>query len=189
MDSQIILESPGKEHEGRALDFLSECLETDIDMAGSGGLAYYVQQDGYDGWLKHLEQTSNKSTCDRVPSSKFFAVRESDKKIVGMAMIRHQLDGYYAKYEGHIGYCVRPSQQGKGYATIMLRLLLEKARSLGIEEVLVTCDVKNIASNKTIKNNSGQLVEEISDSDWADVVLKYKIDVEKALHGYRSKLR
>ena len=60
-------------------------------------------------------------------------------------------------FGGHIGYSVRPSQRRKGYATEMLRLVLEEARRLGLKQVLVTCDAANEASRRTIRTNGGVL--------------------------------
>jgi predicted acetyltransferase len=56
---------------------------------------------------------------------------------------------------GHCGFSVRPSERGKGYAKEMLRLNIENSKILGIEKLLITCDVENIASEKTILANGG----------------------------------
>ncbi len=37
----------------------------------------------------------------------------------------------------------------------MLRLNIEKARELGIDKLLITCDIENKASEKTILANNG----------------------------------
>jgi len=50
---------------------------------------------------------------------------------------------------------VRPSERGKGYAKEMLRLNLQNAKVMSIGKLLVTCNVKNEASEKTILANSG----------------------------------
>ena len=57
---------------------------------------------------------------------------------------------------GNIGYAIRPSERRKGYATIQLQLLLEKAEELGLEKVLVTCRDNNIGSKKTIEKCLGE---------------------------------
>lgn len=46
---------------------------------------------------------------------------------------------------------VRPSERGKGYAKEMLRLNIQNAKVLGIPKLLITCDAKNEASEKTIE--------------------------------------
>lgn len=49
----------------------------------------------------------------------------------------------------------------KGYAAMLLSLALEQAQTLGIRNVLVTCDKDNIASAKTIIANGGILESEV----------------------------
>ena len=56
---------------------------------------------------------------------------------------------------GEIEYVIGPEFQGKGYATEMLRLDILKAKELGIEKMLVTCDEGNVASERTIIANGG----------------------------------
>ena len=58
---------------------------------------------------------------------------------------------------GHIGFGIRPSYRRRGYATKILELSLLKAKALGIERALVTCDTWNVASAKTILKNGGML--------------------------------
>ena len=60
---------------------------------------------------------------------------------------------------GHIGYAVVPWKQGKGHATNGLRLLLPEARSVGLPYVEITTDPDNIASQRVIEANGGELVE------------------------------
>jgi predicted acetyltransferase len=61
--------------------------------------------------------------------------------------------------EGHIGYCIRPTERGNGYGNIILMELLKKAKGNGIEEVLLTCDESNVPSRKVIEVNEGRLEE------------------------------
>jgi predicted acetyltransferase len=79
--------------------------------------------------------------------------------VVGRGVLRHELSQDLAEFGGHIGYEVRPSYRCQGVATEMLRqiLLTEEARKIG--KLLLTCDPANIASNKTIRANGGQLVK------------------------------
>jgi len=60
---------------------------------------------------------------------------------------------------GHIGYAVVPWQQGKGYATLALRLLLPELLDAGLPFVELTTDPDNIASQRVIAANGGVLVE------------------------------
>ena len=54
-------------------------------------------------------------------------------------------------YGGLIGYSIRPSQRGKGYASEMLRLALEKLKNTDVDKILITCKDFNLASKKVIE--------------------------------------
>jgi predicted acetyltransferase len=72
---------------------------------------------------------------------------------------------------------VRPSQQNKGYGTQILRLALEKARGLGIERVLVTCDDGNIPSAHIIEKNGGKLADKVKTEYAENLVRRYWIEL------------
>ena len=58
-----------------------------------------------------------------VNSTLFFLVDESTRDIIGALHIRHHIDHpKLIETGGHIGYGVRPSERGKGYAMQMLAL-------------------------------------------------------------------
>ncbi|MBP6931325.1 MAG: GNAT family N-acetyltransferase [Candidatus Pacebacteria bacterium] len=92
-----------------------------------------------------------------VPQTVYWIV-ENDK-FIGRVSVRHILNDHLL-LSGHIGYAVRPSERGKGYGSIALKLALHKAKELGIEKALVTCADGNIASRKIIEKNGGILEDE-----------------------------
>lgn len=81
-------------------------------------------------------------------------------EFLGRLSIRHRLTPWLLDYGGHIGYDVRPSARRRGHATAMLRAALPWCRDLGIEPVLVTCDLDNVASRKVIERNGGRLEDQ-----------------------------
>lgn len=84
------------------------------------------------------------------------------EKILGESRLRHSLEHEkLATLYGHIGYDIRPSARGNGLGTELLRLTLEKAKEMGIDKVLITCDVRNSASKRVIEKNGGVLDEEM----------------------------
>jgi predicted acetyltransferase len=90
-----------------------------------------------------------------VPGS--FYVGVVDGVVVGRLSLRHRLNEFLAKVGGHIGYGVRRSERGRGYATEMVRRSLPVCAKLGIERALITCDVDNAGSIKVIERCGGIL--------------------------------
>ena len=61
---------------------------------------------------------------------------------------------------GHIGFSIVPWKRRRGYATRALALLLPETSKEGLAHVELTTDVGNVASQRVILANGGQLVEE-----------------------------
>ena len=159
--SEIKLVSPSEELEHEALAYRQEHF--DCGEAVINGSALFDKTESYTDWLIHVRTNSNEATVqpEWVVFSTFFAVRESDSRIVGMIDIRHYLNDFLKEYGGHVGYAVRPSERRKGYATEMLKLAIEYCRSLGIDRVMLGCYKDNLPSIKTIEKNGGALEKEI----------------------------
>lgn len=99
-----------------------------------------------------------------VPHSTYWLVckRAEKFRIAGAANIRHCLNENLLQIGGHIGYGVRPSERGKGYATeILRRALLICKEEMKITKALITCHKDNVASAKVILKNGGILEKEI----------------------------
>lgn len=118
----------------------------------------------YREWLESTYKFENIETCpeNRVPAHTLFLV-EDNKRILGAINIRHYLNDYLLNYGGHIGYGIRPSERKKGYASLMLSLALSKAKELGINKALITCDKDNLGSARTIMKNGGVLENEVQE--------------------------
>ena len=74
---------------------------------------------------------------------------------LGRVSLRHELNELLFTWGGHIGYAVRPSARRRGLASAGLRGMLEVCRSMEIDPVLVTCDVDNEPSRRTIEGAGG----------------------------------
>jgi predicted acetyltransferase len=59
---------------------------------------------------------------------------------LGRIAVRHRLTDRLRQIGGHIGYDVRPTARRQGHGTAMLKAALGKARELGLDKVLITCD-------------------------------------------------
>lgn len=87
-----------------------------------------------------------------------------DSKPVGVGKFRHYLNDFLREHGGHIGYCIRPTERGKGYGTIILKEVLKKAKDKTVDEALITCNAANTLSRKVIERNNGKL-ENITDGE------------------------
>lgn len=131
-------------------------------------------------WIDICRLRKSAETCQKtgvdVPSHMFLAVRESDFKIVGIIDLRHHINHpILGTWGGHCGYTVRPTERGKGYGKEMLRQNLINAKSLGISEFLVTCNVNNRASEKIILENNG-IFEKTIDEE-GSIINRYWINL------------
>lgn len=87
-----------------------------------------------------------------------------DAEIVGFLALRHSIDNDFLRtLGGHIGYSVRPSRRRQGHASRALGLALDRAGERGMDRVLLTCDVDNVASARTIESQGGQLEGTLQD--------------------------
>lgn len=100
---------------------------------------------------------SNRRTQVHIPKTHLWAVMEGE--FVGRISIFHELNEALRLGGGHIGYDTVPSFRGCGVATEMLRQALTYARTIGLTEVLLTCDDTNAASIRVIEKNGGTLRE------------------------------
>lgn len=112
---------------------------------------------------------------DRVPENEFW-LADGDV-IVARSKLRHRLNAALEIEGGHIGYDVRPSARRSGYGTSVLRLTLEKAVSLGLKKVLLTCDADNFGSAKIIEKNGGKFAGEQISKVSGKPILRYWIKI------------
>ena len=95
-----------------------------------------------------------------------------DGQAVGFLNLRLRLSAYLLEEGGHIGYSIRPSERGKGYAKEALRQGLQVAKEKNIKRALVTCSTENPASRAVILANGGQF------EDVRNGTERYWIEVE-----------
>ena len=166
----IKLVRPSKEHEKQALEFKKEFF----DNGGStiNGSELLDQTDSYDDWLQAVTNNTSKATVnpDWVVTDTYFAINEN-KRIVGIIDFRHELKGFLKDF-GNSGYSVRPSERRKGYASQMLKLILERAREIKLTSFQLSAEKSNEASIKTIIKNGGKYSRSFTvNNEVADIYL------------------
>ena len=126
MNLKLILPHP--KMEAQFNEYIAEWKKSGEEMVPSsadpGGSDYAT-------WLEEARAIQDIETCPPhlVPADTYFLIDENEK-IVGAINIRRELNDYLYKFGGNIGYGIRPSERKKGYATIMLKLGLEKCQEL-----------------------------------------------------------
>ncbi len=161
-----------KPNEEMAAEFLA--MAEEYKAAGSDRY-----KSALESFPQYLEQVSNyaqgiKLNTDRVPESEFWLVEGG--KVVARSKLRHRLNRALEHEGGHIGYDVRPSERRKGYGTLILELTLEKAKDLGLDKVLLTCDTDNVASAKIIEKNGGKLAGQAISNKNGKQISRYWIE-------------
>ncbi|GEP24514.1 GNAT family N-acetyltransferase [Lentilactobacillus diolivorans] len=126
----------------------------------------------YQDWLQkcQLESQPNFGDAVIVPQTTFWLL--ADNRPVGIGRIRHRLTDRLKKDGGNIAYAISMSERGRGYGSKLLGLLLGEAAKMGLTSVLVTVHRDNIASQKVVLKNWGQLV------DTAGEMKIYQIDLD-----------
>lgn len=134
------------------------------------GLDRFEEFGSTEEWLGYCEKMRGKISW-------FLTLRESDGKMIGAVCLRHSLeyDDDDEEFRSHIGYSVRPSERGKGYAKEQLRLCLEKARKLGLGRVRLICLDTNLGSSAVIRANGGVYVDTIYGEESGLSVERYDI--------------
>lgn len=118
--------------------------------------------ESYKKWLIKSDNTAKGIGLEdwMVPQSTYWLC--VDGIPVGFGKLRHYLTEKLREEGGHIGYAIRPSYRNKGYGTILLRLIIEKAMEIGIDKILLTVQNHNAYSIKVALANGG-IIEKITD--------------------------
>lgn len=159
---RLKLAAPSPRYAAQVMEYRAEMQEKGDSLDGCAGLEDVVS---FEEWAKFDSRLMEKYGSGYVPSTVYLAVRMADERLIGIMDFRRPLTETLARTGGHIGYSVRPSERGRGYAAQMLRLLLPKCRAAGEKRVLLTCDCDNPASRKTILRAGGQYANTIENTE------------------------
>lgn len=140
-------------------EVLASMPKNHSDYAGYEKHIVTSQKPEYFKWLRE-DRLGIGLKKGQVPQTVWWGIVGT--RVVGRISFRHKLNAQLKIHGGHIGYAVRPSARGKGYATRMLGLVLKKVQKMGYKKLLLTCDATNIASRKTIEANGGKLTKQIN---------------------------
>lgn len=174
MKNNIILVRPTSDLKEKALAYRKEHFQHGEKIIYGSEL--FDKTESYEEWLSSMTRNTDPKTVNEnwVVTDTFFAVRNSDGRIVGIIDLRHTLNDFL-KDLGNCGYSVRPSERKKGYATEMLYQLLQIAREANLKELHISVEKENTASIKVIQKNGGIYERSFSfENETADI---YKISL------------
>jgi predicted acetyltransferase len=154
------LELPSDEYKASFIQAIKE-FQSEPYPFNSGGMGRYQDvraeelETNFGSFLEGLRDFSSGRNLKpgMVPQSTFWLI--DNREFIGRASVRHFLNEKLTRVGGHVGYEIRPARRGCGYGKLILRLALRKAKDLGMDRVLITCDSMNAASRKIIEANGG----------------------------------
>ena len=97
--------------------------------------------------------------------------------VIGEIRFRPVVEPPYERYNGHVGYNLRPRYRGQGYGTRALALVLAEARRRGLPGVQVPIEGDNPASVRVAEKNGGVLERRVTDPDTGVITACYWIDL------------
>lgn len=186
---QFYLEKPSIERKKEITEYIDEFTKYKSNIAGIGSLEKISEGYTFEQALERCLSMENKEYAEKVnrcPGKTFLLIRENDNKVVGTINLRWDLNETMLQFGGHIGYGIRPTERRKGYNKINLYLGMIEAKKVGLEKVMLTCDVDNLGSDKTLKALGGKLERtEINPSN-GKLTNVYWFDVIETLEKYKD---
>lgn len=186
---QFYLELPSIDRKNEIIDYINEFVVYNSDINGSGSLDKILEGYTFDEALERCLNMQNEAYAkklNRCQSKTFLLIRFNDNKIIGMINVRWNLTEEMKRFGGNIGYGIRPTERRKGYNKINLYLGLIEAQKLGLDRVMLDCDVNNLGSSKTMEALGVEL--ERTEIDPYDGILTsvYLFDVTKTIDKYKE---
>ncbi len=112
---------------------------------------------GYASWLLLLARQAKEDVVKYgMNPNEIYLMLDDEGELCGYGQLRVVETDDVLTWAGHIGYSVPPDKRGRGYATEMLRMLLDMAFERGLERVILTCDTDNEPSRRVIEKCGGE---------------------------------
>ncbi len=186
---KFYFERPSLERKEEIIEYLDEFVKYGSDINGSGSLDKIYEGYTFEQALERCLNMENKEYAENVgrcQSETFLLIRENDNKIIGTINIRWNLNKEMLRFGGHIGYGIRPTERRKGYNKINLYMGLIEAKKVGLDKVMLDCDVNNLGSDKTLKALGGELERTEIDPSDGTLTNVYWIDIDESLSKYKD---
>ncbi len=90
------------------------------------------------------------------------------------------------QFGGHIGFAVRPTERRKGFNKVNLYMGMIEAKKVGLDRVMIGCDVNNPGSDKTLKALGGTLERTEVDPSDGTLTNVYWFNVDETINNYKN---
>lgn len=147
----------------------------DQDENGFINDAFHFTKEQFKNYVKQCDDYSKGLNLPEgyVPCTHYILINDEDE-YVGLFKFRHELNEFLRNDPGHIGYGISNKYRGKGYASKGLKLCLDIARDMNIDELYLSCYKSNPASLKVQQNNGAYIHHESDDHYLTRIPLKDK---------------
>ena len=171
---ELMLVKPSLAFQASYVAMVREFLETDEEWFNNFPLAL----EDFPAFVRELEDEAQGIDLPPgvVPQQTFWLVNK-EQNVLGEIRLRPVLTPPFEQHNGHIGYNIRPSQRGKGYATCQLALVLDEARSQGLTRVMLTIDRDNPVSVRVIEKNGGKMEWQRIEQESGEMLSCYWIEL------------
>lgn len=186
---KFYLEKPSIERKAEIIEYINEFVKYKSDINGTGSLDKILDGYPFEQVLERCLNMENEEYAQKIgrcPGKTFLLIRANDNRIVGTINLRWNLSELMLQFGGHIGYSIRPTERRKGYNKINLYLVMIEARKVGLDKVMLACDVNNAGSDRTLQALGGKL--ERTEIDPSDGMLTnvYWFDVIETIDKYKN---
>lgn len=147
---------PSVENEHEIAEMIEEFVLNGEEKAyGASKASKY--KDNYLEWIDYLRgiKSPSEAMINKGYTPTIQYVLYDGDEVIGFFCARLSLTEVLMHAGGHVGYSIRPSKRGRGYATNGLKLLLEKFRSYGLDAVMLCCYEENVKSAAVIEKCGG----------------------------------
>ncbi len=186
---KFYFETPSMKRKDEIIEYINEFVEYKSNINGMGSLDKILEGYTFEYALERCLNMENKEYAEkmgRCQGKTFLLVRKNDDKIVGTINVRWNLSEAMLQFGGHIGYGIRPTERRKGYNKINLYLGMKEAKKIGLDRVMLDCDVSNIGSDKTLKALGGKLERTEIDPSNGILTNVYWFDVNQTIDKYKN---
>ena len=186
---KFYLEMPSLERKEQIIDYVNEFALYNSETNGMGSLRKILEGYTFEQALEmclNRQKEEYAKKIGRCQSKTFLLIREDDDRIIGAINVRWNLPESMKQFGGNIGYGIRPTERRKGYNKINLYLGLIEAQKLGLDRVMLDCDVNNLGSVKTMQALGGKLERTEVDSSDGILTSVYWFDVNETIRKYHD---